>query len=174
MGCGASTPAEPPAPTKPEKHAETTAAPSRPNETASGAAEPAPPSAASSSATPPGNVSAAPAAPVSDVPAVGALKPAPSDRLTDAESALLEWSDEWYRCSRLIAACKSPSLFESMPETRSDLAETEHAEFLHEFEKVKTDRFGERSPLSSHRVERMPAPLHVGPGRAGLTTWLTG
>jgi hypothetical protein len=47
----------------------------------------------------------------------------------------------------MITAFKSPALYDTMPEARSDLDDSTHEAFQREFEKVKKDRFGERLML---------------------------
>ena len=58
-----------------------------------------------------------------------------------ASDMLLEWGDEWYRCSRAIAAVKNPKLAAAMPEDRGGLDAAIEAQFKGQFESVKMERF---------------------------------
>ena len=164
MGCGGSKEV-PPTPVKPAAASPATEArgiAGLPEPAAAAPAAPAP--AAEAPAPAPAPASAAPArAPAAPAPAPPpAASPgdaaavsneaAKSAGLNDVERELLVWSDEWYRCSRTIAAARSPALYESMPEARSDLDESTHAAFQLEFEKVKQERFSTNHASQSARL----------------------
>ena len=61
--------------------------------------------------------------------------------ISDAAASLLTYSDEWYRCSRLIAGVKDVMLSRTMPEDRTALDPAVAAGFRKEFEAVKHARF---------------------------------
>ena len=52
--------------------------------------------------------------PFKDAPEVSG-EPVAAGGLPAAAAMLLEWGDEWYRCSRAIAAVKNPQLAAAMP-----------------------------------------------------------